>query len=110
RLQSRPGRRRRPQETHLRARRQSPPLWRSHEADERAARRRLSQDRIGGARTRGIVAMTSPAYSMTRTELWRWGLSFVAILALHCGIAAAIIIKPAEGDVLDNIEAIEVDF
>src|SRR5690606_21163894 len=78
--------------------------------DERAARRRLSQDRIGGARTRGIVAMTSPAYSMTRTELWRWGLSFVAILALHCGIAAAIIIKPAEGDVLDNIEAIEVDF
>ncbi len=54
--------------------------------------------------------MTSPAYSMTRTELWRWGLSFVAILALHCGIAAAIIIKPAEGDVLDNIEAIEVDF
>ncbi|MGB3273821.1 MAG: energy transducer TonB [Xanthobacteraceae bacterium] len=52
----------------------------------------------------------SIAFGMTRTELIRWTTCFVAILALHCAVAAAIIAKPSEGDVLDEIDAIEVDF
>ncbi|RIK99697.1 MAG: energy transducer TonB [Proteobacteria bacterium] len=52
----------------------------------------------------------SISFGMTRTELIRWGTCFVAIFALHCAVAAAIIIKPSEGDVLDDIDAIEVDF
>lgn len=52
----------------------------------------------------------SIAFGMTRTELIRWATCFVAILALHCAVAAAIIAKPSEGDVLDEIDAIEVDF
>jgi protein TonB len=49
-------------------------------------------------------------FGMTRTELIRWATCFTAIFALHCAVAAAIIVKPSEGDVLDEIDAIEVDF
>jgi protein TonB len=52
----------------------------------------------------------APVFGMTRTELIRWSSCFVAILALHCAVAAAIIARPSEGDVLDEIDAIEVDF
>lgn len=49
--------------------------------------------------------------SITRKEALRWGICFAAIFALHCGIAAALLTTPQEeGDVLDTITAVEVDF
>ncbi|HWW49390.1 MAG TPA: energy transducer TonB [Xanthobacteraceae bacterium] len=54
--------------------------------------------------------MSASAFGLSRKEMIRWGSCFVAIFALHCGIAAAIIAQPKEGDILDTVDAIEVDF
>lgn len=48
--------------------------------------------------------------SITSKEALRWGVCFAAMLLLHGGIAAALLTKHDEGDVLDTVTAVEVDF
>jgi periplasmic protein TonB len=46
-----------------------------------------------------------------KRDLLRWGTCFVAILGLHGAVAAALLAAPqAEGDTLDAVTAIDVDF
>jgi periplasmic protein TonB len=46
----------------------------------------------------------------TKTEMLRWGICFATMLALHGGIAAALLTHQTEGDVLDSVASVEVDF
>ncbi|ETR76604.1 translocase [Afipia sp. P52-10] len=46
----------------------------------------------------------------TKQELLRWSVCFATMLALHGGIAAALLTTQTEGDVLDTVSAVEVDF
>ncbi len=46
----------------------------------------------------------------TKTEMLRWGVCFATMLALHGGIAAALLTPQTEGDVLDGVASVEVDF
>jgi protein TonB len=48
--------------------------------------------------------------SVTKTEALRWSACFAAVLFLHCGIAAALLGRVEEGDVLDSVTSIEVEF
>jgi protein TonB len=48
--------------------------------------------------------------SVTKKEVLRWSICFTAMLALHGGIAAALLIRQDEGDVLDSINSVEVEF
>ena len=48
--------------------------------------------------------------SITGKEMLRWGVCFAAMLLLHGGIAAALLTKHDEGDVLDTVTAVEVEF
>lgn len=48
--------------------------------------------------------------SVTKKEVLRWSICFAAMLALHGGIAAALLTRQDEGDVLDSINAVEVEF
>jgi protein TonB len=56
--------------------------------------------------------MTAPVSygSITRKEALRWSACFAAMLLLHGGIAAALLTKHDEGDVLDTVTAVEVEF
>ena len=56
--------------------------------------------------------MTAPVSygSVTTKEAIRWGVCFATMLLLHGGIAAALLTKHDEGDVLDSVTAVEVDF
>lgn len=56
------------------------------------------------------MSATAGYGSMTRTEALRWGACFAAVLFLHCGIAAAVLGRVEEGDVLDTVTAVEVEF
>jgi periplasmic protein TonB len=49
--------------------------------------------------------------SVTKKEALRWGVCFAAVLLLHGGIAAALLTTPQdEGDVLDSVNSVEVEF
>ena len=48
--------------------------------------------------------------SVTKREVLRWSICFAAMLALHGGIAAALLTRQEEGDVLDSVTSVEVDF
>jgi protein TonB len=48
--------------------------------------------------------------SVTGKEVLRWCVCFGAMLLLHGGIAVALLTKHDEGDVLDTITAVEVEF
>jgi protein TonB len=48
--------------------------------------------------------------SVTKKEVLRWSICFAAMLALHGGIAAALLTKQDEGDVLDSLNSVEVEF
>ena len=57
------------------------------------------------------MSMPKPYRGMSRYDLLRWGICFVAILSLHGAVAAALLKAPAdEGDTYDTTTAIEVDF
>lgn len=48
---------------------------------------------------------------VNRKDFARWGLCFVVTLSLHGAVAAALLTKPQdEGDTLDTVTAIDVDF
>ena len=48
---------------------------------------------------------------IAKRDLLRWGTCFVAILSLHGAVAAALLSAPQpEGDTLDAVTAIDVDF
>ena len=46
----------------------------------------------------------------TGRDLLRWSICFVAILSLHGAVAAALFMKPVEGDTFDSTIAVDVDF
>jgi periplasmic protein TonB len=46
----------------------------------------------------------------TGRDLLRWSICFVAILSLHGAVAAALLMKPVEGDTFDSTIAVDVDF
>jgi len=48
--------------------------------------------------------------SVTRKEALRWGVCFAAVLLLHGALAAALLTKQDEGDVLDSLNSVEVEF
>lgn len=48
--------------------------------------------------------------SVTKKEALRWTVCFAAMLLLHGSIAAALLTTQTEGDVLDNVVSVEVDF
>lgn len=48
--------------------------------------------------------------SFTKQELLRWSVCFATMLALHGGIAAALLTNQTEGDVLDSVASVEVEF
>ena len=49
--------------------------------------------------------------SVTKKEALRWSVCFAAVLLLHGGIAAALLTRPQdEGDVLDSVNSVEVEF
>ena len=49
--------------------------------------------------------------SVTKKEALRWSVCFAAVLLLHGGLAAALLTRPQdEGDVLDNVTSVEVEF
>lgn len=48
--------------------------------------------------------------SVTKKEALRWSVCFIAMLVLHGGIAMALLTKQDEGDVLDTVNSVEVDF
>ena len=45
----------------------------------------------------------------TGRDLLRWSICFVAILSLHGAVAAALLMKPVEGDTFDSTIAVDVD-
>lgn len=45
-----------------------------------------------------------------RGDLLRWGLCFALVLALHGTVAAALMMRQDEGDVIDSAPAVTVDF
>ncbi len=52
-----------------------------------------------------------PYRGVTRRDLLRWAVCFIAVLSLHGAVAAALLRAPAEeGDTFDTTTAIEVDF
>ena len=46
----------------------------------------------------------------TGRDLLRWSICFAAILSLHGAVAAALLMKPVEGDTFDSTIAVDVDF
>lgn len=48
--------------------------------------------------------------SITKKEAVRWSVCFAAMLLLHGGIAAALLTTQDEGDVIDSVNSVEVDF
>lgn len=56
------------------------------------------------------MSASSPYRRTDRRDLLRWAICFVAILSLHGAVAAALLMKPAEGDTFDSTTAIDVDF
>jgi protein TonB len=55
--------------------------------------------------------MSAAAYRGTsRKDLLRWAICFVAILGLHGAVAAALLLKPPEGDTFDTSTSVDVDF
>ena len=100
-----------PEQAVVRARRQDHSLWRGDGADERAARRGLSEDRAGGAGRRSRAVSLAQYRDTAKRDLLRWGTCFAAILGLHGAVAAALLTAPQpEGDTLDSVTAIDVDF
>jgi protein TonB len=53
---------------------------------------------------------SAPYRHTSGRDLLRWTISFVAILSLHGGVAAALLMKPVEGDTFDTTVAVDVDF
>ncbi|MCO5132712.1 MAG: energy transducer TonB [Xanthobacteraceae bacterium] len=57
------------------------------------------------------MSAARPYRGVTRRDLLRWAICFVAVLSLHGAVAAALLMSPAdEGDTFDTTTAIEVDF
>ena len=49
--------------------------------------------------------------SVTKKEALRWSVCFAAVLLLHGGLAAALLTRPQDdGDVLDSVNSVEVEF
>jgi protein TonB len=48
--------------------------------------------------------------SVTKKEALRWSVCFAAVLLLHGGIATALLTRQDEGDVLDSLNSVEVEF
>jgi protein TonB len=56
------------------------------------------------------MSRCAPYRGTTIGDLLRWSTCFVAILSLHGAIAAALLMKPIEGDTFDSTVAVDVDF
>jgi protein TonB len=56
------------------------------------------------------MSASTPYRRTSGRDLLRWTICFVAILSLHGGVAAALLMKPVEGDTFDSTVAVDVDF